>query len=49
MKKITKKSIAEFKEYLICEEKSHATIDKYIRDVIFFMNWLNGECVSKSG
>jgi len=48
MKKITKKSIAEFKQYLIYEEKSQATIDKYIRDVIFFMNWLNGESISKS-
>ena len=48
MKKITEKIIAKFKEYLICEEKSQATVDKYIRDVIFFMNWLNGESVSKS-
>lgn len=48
MKKITEKIIAKFKEYLICEEKSQATIDKYIRDVIFFMNWLNGESVSKA-
>ena len=48
MKKITGKIIAEFKEYLICEEKSQATVDKYVRDVIFFMNWLNGESVSKS-
>ena len=48
MKKITEKIIAKFKEYLICEEKSQATVDKYIRDVIFFMNWLNGESVSKA-
>lgn len=48
MKKITEKIIAKFKEYLICEEKSQATVDKYIRDVIFFMNWLKGESVSKA-
>jgi len=48
MKKITKKTIAKFKEYLICEEKSQATVDKYVRDVTFFMNWLNGESVSKA-
>ena len=33
MKKITKQIIEKFKTYLINEEKSSATIEKYIRDV----------------
>lgn len=33
MKKITDKIIKKFKEYLIDEEKSKATIEKYIRDL----------------
>ena len=34
---ITAKMIAEFKEHLILEERSVATIQKYIRDVKAFM------------
>ena len=34
---ITAKMFAEFKEHLILEERSVATIQKYIRDVKVFM------------
>ena len=37
MKKITDKIIKKFKEYLIDEEKSKATIEKYIRDLTVFL------------
>lgn len=36
MFKMTNKQISEFKTYLINEEKSKATIEKYIRDVFAF-------------
>ena len=47
MKKITNELIQKFKTYLINEEKSSATLEKYIRDVIAFMHWLNGRVVEK--
>lgn len=40
MRKITNKLVCNFKMHLIEEEKSPATIEKYIRDVTMFMNWL---------
>ncbi len=40
MRKITNKLIESFKNYLIEEEKSDNTIEKYIRDVTAFMMWL---------
>jgi len=40
MKKITKQLIEKFEVYLINEEKSSATLEKYIRDVVAFMEWL---------
>ncbi len=39
MRRITKKLIQKFKEHLIEEEKSVATLEKYIRDVTVFMEW----------
>lgn len=48
MKKITVEKIEKFKEYLVCEEKADATVEKYIRDIGFFREWLNGECVTKA-
>ena len=47
MRKITNELIESFKNYLIEEEKSENTIEKYIRDVTFFMNWLCGREVTK--
>ena len=37
---MTNKQISEFKTYLINEEKSKATIEKYIRDITTFASWL---------
>lgn len=47
MKKITKPLIETFKAYLINEEKSSATIEKYIRDVSAFMEWLDNTVPDK--
>ena len=48
MKKITDKIIKKFKEYLIDEEKSKATVEKYIRDLTVFAFWLGGAELSKA-
>ena len=47
MRKITNELINEFKEYLYNEEKSTATIEKYIHDVVAFMMWAGGNEVTK--
>jgi len=47
MKKITKQLIEKFKVYLINEEKSSATIEKYIRDVLMFVEWLSDTYINK--
>lgn len=41
MRIITQELIKNFENYLIQEEKSDNTVEKYIRDVILFMVWLN--------
>lgn len=41
------KSIVKFKEYLINEEKSEKTLEKYIRDVTAFYLWANGREITK--
>lgn len=48
MKKITEKRIKSFRDYLICEEKSAATLEKYIRDVCAFLKWLCGRDLDKA-
>lgn len=48
MKKITVKTIKQFRDYLISEEKSEATIEKYIRDINAFYVWICGREVNKS-
>lgn len=48
MKKITQKLIGDFRNFLISEEKSEATIDKYIRDICAFLEWLCGRNVDKT-
>ncbi len=48
MGKITGEAILKFKEYLTCEEKSENTVEKYVRDVCFFIKWLNGREVTKN-
>ena len=44
---IKEKAIAEFKEHLILEEKSTATIEKYIRDVKAFFIYTQGKAITK--
>ncbi len=44
---ITNELVIEFKQFLISEEKSHATIEKYIRDVHAFEKWLIKRKVTK--
>lgn len=44
---ITKQTIDRFYEYLIEEERSSGTIEKYIRDVRLLQSWLGSETVTK--
>ena len=44
---ITAKTIAEFKEHLILEERSEITVEKYIRDVKAFTAYTQNTAVSK--
>lgn len=48
MKTITNDVVNRFKLYLYEEEKSYNTIEKYMRDIRFFREWLNGGRVDKS-
>ena len=47
MRIVTREQIQRFKEYLINEEKSMATIKKYIRDVEDFAKWTEKQSVDK--
>lgn len=48
MKRIlTRKIISDFKEYLILEEKSLITVEKYIHDVKVFMDYADGAEITK--
>lgn len=47
MKIITTMLIQNFRKYLIEEEKSKATIEKYIRDITALMVWLDGRVSDK--
>ena len=48
MKKLTEEIVNKFKLYLCEEEKSGNTIEKYMRDIRFFREWLCGKGVDKS-
>ena len=48
MMKITEKLILKYKEYLIEEEKSESTIEKYIRDVSTFNEWAGENEITKT-
>ncbi len=48
MRKITEQLILKFKEYLIDEEKSLHTLDKYVRDITAFAEWNDSGELSKS-
>ena len=45
---ITNKLINNFKIYLYEGERSGNTIEKYMRDIRFFREWLQGKCIDKS-
>ena len=47
MKKITNQLVEKFKVYLINEEKASATLEKYIRDVVSFMEWIANTLLDK--
>lgn len=47
MRIITKKLIDTFKAYLLNEEKSSSTLEKYIRDILAFSVWLGTNEVTK--
>ena len=42
MNEITKRTIEDYKNHLIEEEKCSVTIEKYIRDITAFVNWTEG-------
>ncbi|MGN0983388.1 MAG: tyrosine-type recombinase/integrase [Gemmiger sp.] len=44
---LTEPGISEFREYLILQEKSQATVEKYLRDVRAFSAFLGGRPVTK--
>ena len=48
MKKITEKMINNFKSYLLDNEKSKATLEKYVRDIRAFALWLGSAELSKA-
>lgn len=37
----------EFRQYLVLEEKSKATIDKYMRDIVKFLDYMNDDLMTK--
>ena len=47
MNKITKEFIKKFRRYLIEEEKAAATVEKYIRDINVFADWLGDKELDK--
>lgn len=47
MRELTNELILKFKNYLIKEEKSKATLEKYIRDIEVFYAWLNNKELNK--
>lgn len=48
MRQITETSIQNYRSYLMDEEKSSATLEKYLRDVCKFATWLQGREFGKS-
>lgn len=47
MKIIKPNDIESYKKHLIEEERSQATIDKYIHDITAFCQWINGRGIDK--
>ena len=47
-KHLTKNMLTEFRQHLIDDEKSSATLEKYMRDLKTFYLWLNNRKLEKS-
>ena len=47
MRNISTDSLSKFREYLVNEEKSAATVDKYMRDVTAFVVWIKKNEIDK--
>ena len=47
MKRMTKERIGAFRAYLINEEKAAATVEKYMRDVLFFSSFIGDAEICK--
>ena len=47
MTEITDKDLQHFKKHLLYEEKSRATVEKYLRDLRGFQKWLRGKALTK--
>ena len=45
---VTAEQIIDFKNHLITEERSTATVEKYVRDVLAFSEWLCGREIDKN-
>lgn len=48
MKTVTNEIVNRFKVYLYEEEKSDNTIEKYMRDIRFFREWVGNKGIDKS-
>ena len=48
MNEITKRTIDAYKNHLVEEEKCSVTIEKYIRDINAFAEWLDGREITKT-
>lgn len=48
MKRITKRTIENYRTYLFDEEKSKATIEKYVRDLEAFKKWIGDREIEKA-
>ena len=48
MKTITQENIQAYKNYLAEEEKSSLTLEKYIRDIVAFSNWIGNKSIEKA-
>lgn len=44
---VTEKEILKVESYLRNEERGNATVEKYLREVRFFSNWLSGRMIAR--
>ena len=48
MKKTIDNATLDYRQYLLDEEKSAATVNKYVRDIEIFLKWCGGRRLTKS-